>query len=213
MYLSKFQKEIVKKIAKDKIRTVRDFLLEFELLKIVLSRKEQKIVDGVNIIEGDGDFTLFGQHYKVLDRYVVYERLIDFKKVINLLQKAELIEIEKSDDMGLAYLCVEDRPKEAIEIIKFYESKRIIFYNEITRFAKDFLTPQERHERRQLWIPIAFTIATVLISTFINFLTYTKEREVVIKNNESLKDTMYVKIIDDKTKELNIKTDGTRHLK
>lgn len=156
---------------------------------------------------------MFGQHFKVLDRYAVYERLIDFKKVINLLEKAELIEIEKSADMGLSYDCVEDRPHEVIEIIEFYECKRIIFYNEIIKFAKDFLTPQERHERRQLWIPIAFTIATVLISAGINYLTYATEREVIIKNRESFKDTLHVKIIDDKTKGLEMDTTEIKHLK
>ncbi len=181
MYLSAFQKEIIKRISQEKIKTIKDFLLDFNL---VLMR------------EVGSDFFFHNDYFQVINREEAYSKLIDFRKVINLLAKAELIEIEKSANLGFGYSLTEDRPKEIIDLIHSSRESFIITYNEINKFEKDFLTPQERNERRQLWVPIVVAIATVILSAILNYFIYTKEREVFIKNTNAFKDSLYVKILN-----------------
>lgn len=197
MYLSNFQKEIVKQISQEKIKTIQDFLLAFNLVIANVLEKKESTVGGKIISEGESDFSFNYIQYKVIDREDTYNKLIDFKKVINLLTKAELIEIEHSADLGLGYLVSEDRPAKIIEIINSNSKDFIIPYNEIRNFAKDFRTPQERAQRRQLWIPIVVAITTVVLSSVLNYFIYTKEREVYIKNTNAFSDSIYIKIIND----------------
>jgi len=197
MYLSIFQKEIVKRISQEKIKTIQDFLEEFNLVLKNVSEKKESHVGGKIIREGESDFHFDDIHYKVIDRDDTYNKLIDFKKVINLLSKAELIEIEDSVDLSLGYLGSEDRPKKIIAIINSHRKTLIIPYNEIRNFEKDFLTPQERIQKGQLWIPIIVAVATVVLSSVLNYFIYTKEREVFIKNTNAFKDSLYIKIINE----------------
>ena len=197
MYLSNFQKEIVKQISQEKIKPIQDFLLTFNLVIANVLEKKESTVGSKIISEGESDFSFNYIQYKVIDREDTYNKLIDFKKVINLLTKAELIEIEHSANLGLGYLVSEDRPAKIIEIINSNSRDFIIPYNEIRNFAKDFRTPHERVQRRQLWIPIVVAIATVLLSSIINYFIYSKEREVFIKNTNAFKDSLYIKILND----------------
>jgi hypothetical protein len=205
MYLSNFQKEIVRKIANDKIKTIKDFLKEFNLIERAQEKKEKHIGDE-KITEGNSDFSFDNDHFRVKDRDTTFTKLIDFKKVVNLLSRADLIEIEKSANLGMGYSEVDDRPKEIINFIWSFQDLLIIAYNEIKNFEKDFLTPQERNQKWQRWIPIIVAVLTVLLSTIINYFIYTKEREVTIKNQNAFKDSIYVKIlnVDDSTKQFRI---------
>lgn len=196
MYLSNFQKDVVRSISQEKIKTILDFLTEFDLVISNVSEKKGWQKEGKTFVEGESDFFFNDIHYKVGNREDAYKKIIDFRKVINLLSKAELIEIEETADLSFGFLISEDRPKEIIEIINSSRNSFIITYNEIRKFEKDFLTPQERIQRRQLWIPIAVAVVTILLSSVLNYFTYTKEREVIIKNSDAFKDTLYIKIIN-----------------
>lgn len=195
MYLSKFQKEIVRKIANEEIKTVLDFLLQFNLiLEIDQWRDEgEKAEDLFN-----GAFSINNKNYKINNKDDAYSRIIDYKKVINLLLKADLIAVEKMEDMEIVYLCTYDIFAKVFNIINSLRNDLVVTYNEIKNFEKDFLTPQERAERKQLWIPIIVAIATVILSSVINYFIYTKEREVFIKNVKAFQDTVKVKLIEDK---------------
>jgi hypothetical protein len=100
MYLSAFQKEIVKKIAEDKIKTIEDFIVEFNLVDPDAEKITKDIGGGISMV-CETDFSIADKHYKILDNETAFEKLIDFRKVINLLTKAELIEIEEIVDMEI----------------------------------------------------------------------------------------------------------------
>jgi hypothetical protein len=197
MYLSNFQKEIVKRISNDKIKTILDFLVEFNLVIPNVSEKKAYTVGGKNISEGESDFFIDKVHYKVVDREDAFNKLIDFKKVINLLSKAELIEIENSAGLEFGYVATEDRPIYIISIINSFYNSRIISYNEIKNFAKDFRTPQERSQFWRGWLPIIVAVITVALSSITNYFIYTNDRDVYIKNSNAFKDSLYINILND----------------
>lgn len=184
MYLSRLQKDIVLSISRGNVKTILDFLNKFTL--IISSIKGQPISPA------KADFFFNEVQYKIIDVEDTYEKLIDFKKVINLLTKAELIEIDKSSGLSFGYLVKPDSPTHIIAILNSFRESLIIPYNELQKFAKDFLTPQERNQKRQLWIPIIVAITTVLVSAILNYFIYTKEREVYIKNVNAFKDSLYI---------------------
>ncbi|MBM4176815.1 MAG: hypothetical protein FJ213_11690 [Ignavibacteria bacterium] len=196
MYLSKFQKEIVRKISNEEIKTVIDFLLIFKLVLSNVTPKKSVKVGDTSIEEGEADFFVDSIHYKILNRHETYTKLIDFRKVINLLSKEELIDISLLSNITFGYVAYTNYANDIINLLYSSRNTFIVIYNEIKKFEKNFLTPQERNQRRQLWIPIIVAIATVILSAIINYFIYTKEREVFIKNVNAFQDTVKVKIID-----------------
>jgi len=198
MYLSKFQKEIVRKISSEEIKTVFDFLSSFNLVISGVAPRKSEVTNGIEKVEGEADFFLDNIQYKIIDRNDAYSKLIDFRKVINLLNKEGLIDISLSSNLNFGHVGYSTYPKYVINLLWASRNTFIIIYNEMKIFGKDYLTPQERTQRRQLWVPIIVAVATVLLSSVINYFIYTKEREVFIKNINAFQDTVKVKLIDDK---------------
>lgn len=195
MYLSDFQKQIVRRIANEDIQTIQDFFITFELVIPYSS-------------SGESDFFFDREHFKIVNREDTFNKLLDFKRVINLLTKAEQIFIENSSGQNFGYSASENCPMHIIALINSFRDIRIIPYNEIVDFAKDFRTPQERNQLWQRWIPIIIAIATVILSSILNYFIYTKEREVFIKNVNAFNDTLNVKILNDVDSSLIKKSSG-----
>lgn len=192
MYLTDFQKKIVKKIAEGKVKTIKDFLSEFNLIQDV-SKKTTNSQQKINI-------KISSYSYHFTDENSIDEKIVDFKKVIDLLEKSEIIKMEEYSDLTVQY---NQSSRIFVKIFDLYKNQIIISYNEIHNFIKDFNTPQEKLIMRQLTYPIYIAIGTIVLSSILNYFIYTTDREVLIKNANAFNDTLYIKIINDSVLTIN----------
>ncbi len=205
MKLSDFQKTVIKSLLSGKCTTIDSFLTEFGELT-------QEKASGNSYI-ANTSFERDSPVYVPKNRELTETRLKEYVSLLDRLQKIGLIYTVSFDlqakglfplftaafgpDVALLSLVI-DRLKK--EIVPLPELSEFVLRGYLT--TEEYIAKEENRDRKKaqrltLIIAIISITATFLSSLF-QYLTYTTERNVIIKNQSAFPDTTKVLILNSK---------------
>jgi hypothetical protein len=222
MKLTKFQKNVTDKIKTGEIKDIKNFADQFADLtpstytqSIRLSKKEftAEIRNGMGI-------WIFKNEDEGLKRFFEFVSLCDYLESNKIITKI-LKNMRAENDTFFANIFVGDGSERAAGLMNFIEN--YLDYNiaplpGINEFIeRNYLTTdeynleQEKADRQNAQrITVGVAIFTVVASAFINYLIYSKDRNVTIMNKDAFKDTIKVVIVKDQATTSLIK-DGKKN--
>jgi len=88
-------------------------------------------------------------------------------------------------------------------LLEPYFKKEILIYNEIIGFVnRNYRTSEEYnlvqeadYRKKQFWLAIILSIVSLLGTAIINYITFTKDRNVMITNQNAFRDTIKIEVI------------------
>ena len=207
MTLTEFQKSIVRDILTEKITDIESFITN-----------DVKVWSGKN--PPNVSFALFGRYsidpnqdiFKVMDEKEAVSQLRQFVVLWNQLEKANLVYSLPIPDRKPFPLFKQDGNPyyKALHIVQQFNAKEIVAYPELLDFVNsNFMTIEElkaldeardrketlRLTRRVAYISVAISIVLALVTVLFNYLTYTTDRTVTIKNPHAFNDTSKIIIL------------------
>ncbi|MCX6168005.1 MAG: hypothetical protein NTX65_01595 [Ignavibacteriales bacterium] len=206
MYLTEFQKELVKAIIDKKINDIESFFHNF--CELTESRNQGAI--------HMSDFGTVQNNSKIYIAKDEDSALLKTKEFITLwiaLERVDLIFSIKSPNKkyNTPIFKKNNSPfSELSSISKDYFTTEIVYTPALNKFyERNYLTNmeyeqnQERLDRKEsqkltrkiAYISISITIVVSILTAIFNYLTYSTDRNVKITNKEAFKDTIAVKIV------------------
>lgn len=211
MHLTDFQKTISKSIVNGQVNDIETFLHKFCDLEINQSR-------GVTFGTPYGSYDAKMEVFIPKDETSALNKTKEFITLWKALEKVDLLfSVSKSLKRTNVFPVFSKNspipPKpfdEILTIIKDYDFKEIVFIPEFKEFVeRDFLTIDEferekekidrvesqKLTRRIAYITIIISVAIALLTALFNYLTYSKDRNVRIINENAFRDTIKVQLI------------------
>ena len=183
MYLSKTQKEIVIKIAKNEISNIYELLKYYKLITLT------KTIDNAGYL-----IKMYNDSFVIDNPEKAYSIMLEYIRVRNILVRDDLAFTINTNQVNLGYKKTDNFPNQIFDLFSPYAEELIIPYNEIKKFSKNFKTQSEQNKLINTWTPLVIAILTVLLSGVFNYLIYTNDRNVYITNKNAFSDSLKISV-------------------